>query len=116
MKKLQQKGWQVGLRFDPVIYEDDYYSHYQELFSQVFSCIDAEKLHSVSMGAFRLPETYFRNMQRLYPAEKLFAAKIVQRDGMSGYAQDIEKTMVSDCEKLLLNHIPAKIYFPCSMR
>jgi len=116
MHKLQRRGWKVGLRFDPIIYEDNYYEHYEELFKSVFSRIDATLLHSVSMGAFRLPEMYFHNMQRLYPAEKLFAAKIVRRDGMAAYAEDIETRMVNDCEKLLLNHIPTKIYFPCSMR
>ena len=116
MRKLQQQGWKVGLRFDPIIYEDNYHDHYVELFDSVFSRIDAAALHSVSMGAFRLPEMFFRNMQRLYPAEKLFAAKITQREGMAAYAEDIEKKMVSDCEKLLFNHIPEKIYFPCSMR
>ncbi len=27
LKKLQQQGWPVGLRFDPIIYEEDYQTH-----------------------------------------------------------------------------------------
>jgi len=113
IKKLQKKGWKVGLRFDPLIYDDDYLACYRQLFDSIFSEIDAGNLHSVSLGVFRLPETFFRNMQKLYPDEKLFAAKIAHRDGMVSYSEEIEKNMISHCETLLLQHIPEQIYYPC---
>ncbi|WP_455221782.1 spore photoproduct lyase family protein [Kaarinaea lacus] len=115
MKKLQQKGWKVGLRFDPLIYDDDYFVNYQRLFDVVFSQIDIRNLHSVSLGVFRLPETFYRNMQRLYPSEKLFAAKLAARDGMVSYQSEIESRLLNDCESLLLKHIPDSIYYPCTM-
>ena len=113
IRKLQQKGWKVGLRFDPLIYDDDYLASYRQLFDSIFSEIDVSSLHSVSLGVFRLPETFYRNMQKLYPDEKLFAAKIAHRDGMVSYWEDIEKELISQCEALLLRHIPEQIYYPC---
>jgi spore photoproduct lyase len=115
MKKLQQHGWKVGLRFDPLIYDDDYRNNYQRLFDEVFSQLDIDRLHSVSLGVFRLPEPFYRTMQRLYPREKLFAAKIANRDGMVSYQTGIEKRLFDDCESLLLKHIPERIYYPCFM-
>ena len=115
MKKLQQYGWNVGLRFDPLIYDDNYQDNYRDLFADVFSQLDIDSLHSVSLGVFRLPEAFYRNMQRLYPKEQLFAAKLANRDGMISYQADIEKRLVDHCETLLLQHIPDRIYYPCTM-
>lgn len=115
MIKLQKQGWRVGLRFDPLIYDDGYYASYQGLFNDIFTQVDIDQLHSVSLGVFRLPESFYRNMQRLYPAEQLFAAKIANRDGMISYQADIENKLVADCESLLLKYIPKSIYYPCSM-
>lgn len=60
LNKLQQQGWPIGLRFDPIIYEDDYQQHYRDLFETVFARINPETLHSVSLGVFRLPDKYFK--------------------------------------------------------
>jgi len=116
MKKLQQKGWLVGLRFDPLIYEDGFSKQYAELFEKVFSQIDVTRIHSVSLGAFRLPESYYRRMQQLYPNEMLFAARIEQRNGMAGYSQELEASMIQECENMLLKYIAPELYFPCSVR
>lgn len=49
---LQQAGWPIGLRFDPVIYTKDYQACYQALFEQVFAKLDASKIHSTSLVPF----------------------------------------------------------------
>lgn len=113
MKKLQQQGWKLGLRFDPIIYDDNYRKQYASLFETVFGFLDVSKVHSVSMGAFRLPEPYYRKMQKLFPEEKLFAARLNKQDGMVSYGQKLEESMLSDCENLLLNFIPGSIYYRC---
>jgi spore photoproduct lyase len=115
VRKLQQRGWKVGLRFDPLIYEDRFADHYRQLFDTIFSQIEGSQLHSVSLGVFRLPETFYRNMQKLYPNEKLFAARLTRRDGMASYSRELESAMVSECQSQLLNYIPDHIYFPCSL-
>ncbi|NOZ51578.1 MAG: DNA photolyase [Gammaproteobacteria bacterium] len=115
IKKLQQCGWKVGLRFDPLIYDDNYAEYYRELFESVFNQINIDELHSVSMGVFRLPETYFRNMAKLYPDEKLFAAKLNKQQGMISYYPAIEQAMVQYCEQMLLRYIPKHKYFPCTL-
>jgi len=115
IKKLQQKGWKVGLRFDPLIYDDNYIAYYDDLFKSIFNEINVDELHSVSMGVFRLPETYFRNMVKLYPHEKLFAAKLDKHQGMVSYQHAIEQAMVLHCEQALLSYIPKHKYFPCTL-
>lgn len=113
--KLQQQGWPVGLRFDPMLYQHDYLAQYRQLFAQVFSVLDAKKLHSVSLGVFRLPEQYFKKMHKLYPDEKLFVSPLQTADGMVSYRRDLEQAMMTTCTEMLLDYIPEAILFPCQI-
>lgn len=113
MQKLQQQGWLIGLRFDPLIYQTGYQEQYQRLFDQVFSKLDSNRLHSVSLGTFRLPEKYFKKMVKLYPREKLFAGPLQTEQGMLGYHADLEQEMMQFCSDLLSNYIPEQKFYPC---
>jgi len=113
MRRLLDAGWPVGLRFDPVVYHRDYRAAFVELLEQVFAAIDAARLHSVSLGSFRLTRGHFRRVSRLYPDEPLFAQPLVLDKGIVGYAREREKEMIEFCESELLRHVPADSYHPC---
>ena len=113
--KLQQQGWPIGLRFDPLIYQHNYRQHYRELFEQVFAVINAEAVHSVSLGVFRLPEHFFKKMHKLYPDERLFASPLQSTAGMLSYRSELEQAMMNDCTEMLLQYIPENRFFPCKL-
>ncbi len=113
--KLQRQGWPIGLRFDPLIYQYDYREQYRALFQQVFAVIDAERLHSVSLGVFRLPEHFFKKIHKLYPDEKLFASPFRNISGMVSYRRDLEQSMMADCSEMLLQYISKEQFFPCKL-
>lgn len=111
MVKLQQQGWSLGLRFDPLIYTDNYRHFYREMFQQIFSRLQADSLHSVSYGSFRMPEVYFQNSVKLYPYEKLFAGPLEKKQGMVAYAGDLEDELMAFCRDNLLQYVtPDKLY------
>lgn len=114
MIKLQQRGWKIGLRFDPLIYDDRFEEQYTRLFEQVFSCLNINELHSVSMGTFRMPEQFLKNMIRLYPEEKLLASPFSKTAGLVSYPKETEDRMMQYCETRLLEYIPETIFFPCN--
>jgi len=113
MKALQNKGWQVGLRFDPLIYHHGYQKNYVDMFQQVADVLDASLIHSISLGAFRMPEKFFRNMVKLYPRERLFAGSLEENDGMVSYEKQKEQEMTQFCQNELLKHWADEIIFPC---
>jgi spore photoproduct lyase len=115
MSKLQEQGWQLGLRFDPIIFQHNYKEQYQSLFEQVFSRIPVNSIHSVSLGVFRLPEKYFKKIHKLYPQEKLFASPLETKNKMTSYKADLEQDMLHYCSELLLNYIPQSKFFPCTL-
>lgn len=113
MRKLQQHGWHIGLRFDPLILDANFRASYDDLFRQVFDQLDVTKLHSVSLGSFRLPRDYFHNMQRLYPEERLFASPLEEKNGMVGYRRQLEREMLDFCSEKILSFIPRGKFHPC---
>lgn len=111
--KVQAHGWSVGLRFDPLIYQKDYQTLYAEFFQQVFNVVDVQRLHSVSLGAFRLPDAFFKKIHKLYPEEKMLAVSFASENGMTQYPKHIEQAMLGYCSTQLSNYIPQEIFFPC---
>ena len=113
MERVAERGWKLGLRFDPLIYAEGYRDQYRRLLAAIFGRIGAEDLHSVSLGPFRLPRGYFRTVGRLYPEEPLFAGPTEERNGMISYPQAVEEELVGFCTEELLRHVPREILRPC---
>lgn len=115
LQDLQNKGWPVGLRFDPLIYCDQYQEHYRTFFHEVFQTVDANRIHSVSLGPFRLPKGIYKKMISLYPDEKLFAYALEERGSMVSYQSHIEQEMKNYCQQEILRFIPSKSLFTCEI-
>lgn len=112
MERLQERGWRLGLRFDPLIYNEGYREQYRRLYEQVFAAVRAGSLHSVSLGPFRVQGDYFRTMVRLYPEDVLFAAPFEEESEQVAFRRDLESEMVGFCTEELLRHIPREIFTP----
>lgn len=94
LKRLQEQNWPVALRFEPIICEPNSLAQYQSLFDKIFSELDAEKLHSVSLGEFRMPQDFHKRIVKLYPEEELFARSITVDGGMVALAENQSKTQL----------------------
>ena len=113
INKITDAGWQVGLRIDPLIDCHDFEQRYQSLFRDIFSSIPVEKIHSVSLGTFRMPVNFFKKIEKLYPEEKLFTGPLEKRGGSISYQLEIEQKRKETCKNLLLQHIPEEKLFLC---
>ncbi|MGR9091394.1 MAG: spore photoproduct lyase family protein, partial [Gammaproteobacteria bacterium] len=82
LKRLQQQGWPIGLRFDPLIVFAGCEVVYRDFFNHVFATLDAAGIHSVTLGGLRLPREFAKRMVKLYPDEALFAAAFDDNDGV----------------------------------
>lgn len=112
MVRLQEAGWQVGLRFDPLIYYEGYKGDYAEMFNSIFTKLDPDRIHSVSLGSFRLPWDYHRNITRLYPEEPLFTSPMEVGDGgLAAYPPAIKDQMLDYASGLLLQWVSPQRLF-----
>ncbi len=111
--RLARNGWPIGLRFDPMIYAENYQSDYRRLFENVFAAIGGRAIHSVGFGNFRLPNPFFRTMKQLYPDEKMFASPLELNGNTVSYRPSLEHEMLEFCGKALLDYVPRHKLFPC---
>lgn len=114
LQKLQQAGWRIGLRFDPIIWHQDYLEDYAEAIKQVFARLDAERIDSVTLGGFRLPKGFYKTMHKLYPEHWLMNAGLEENDGMVSYRQQIETQALEQVAQLCAAHIPISKLFSYS--
>ncbi|MEM1181041.1 MAG: spore photoproduct lyase family protein, partial [Acidobacteriota bacterium] len=92
MAKLAARGWPIGLRFDPLLWHPQAGELYGELFERVFAAVPADRVHSVSLGAFRLPTAFFKKLEKLHPDSRLVQAGPFQKHGgMVSYRLDLER-------------------------
>lgn len=115
LRKLQQAGWPIGLRFDPVVDFAGCEQAYEDLFHQVFELLDPTAIHSVSLGMFRLPRDYYARVQSMYPEEALFAHAMQDIGGMRTYPPEREQQLFQRLSEALLKHISGDIFFPARL-
>lgn len=123
MTRLQLQGWKIGLRFDPISRETNCRKNYARLFHDIFTAIDTDTLHSVTLGGFLLPGDYFSNMLKLYPDERLFASVLentpgttADHKGMITCHSGIESEMLGYCNSMLSAFVPQeKIHYSHAM-
>ena len=115
MQKTAKLGWKVGCRIDPVIDCTDFEVRYARLFDQLLDGLSLKQLHSVSLGAFRMPTKFFKKMDKLYPDEQLFAGKLENRGGMIAYEADLEKKGCYVAKGYCLSVYPNRFYFPAKV-
>ena len=111
--RLQALGWPVGLRFDPLVACADFGARYRALFDETFALLDGARLHSVSLGAFRLPAAVFKTMRRLYPDEPLWAYGLERRDGQVSYHTDLAGELHAFCRDELQKRLGPDVLFSC---
>ena len=109
--KLQQAGWKVAVRLDPLIWYAEFEQGYGNLIQRMVEQLNCEALHSVSLGSFRLPDGFFKILAKLYPGHWLFASGVQAREGQHGYTEQVTKLLLDYCEEKVKQSMPStKIY------
>ncbi len=113
LSELQQMGWRIGLRFDPILAADNFTQLYEELIDTTFRVLDPANIHSVSLGPFRLPKPFYKRMIKLYPDSKLLSAELTSELPMVSYPKPTEQFMLNYVERRVLQFVDNDRYFPC---
>ena len=100
-RKLQLAGWSVALRLDPIVLIENFRAEYESLIEQITEQLDFETLHSITIGAFRLPKGFFKTVKNLYPEEPLFSSQFNSDNGQVSYEKSTEKKILDWCEASL---------------
>ena len=115
LKQLTSLGWKIGLRFDPLIYNNNWKISYKELIKTILDEINTNYLHSVSFGSLRFPKQIFHTISNMYPGDELFAHNFEKRDNVYSYNDEVEKEMISYCKNLIYKKVKKDVQiFTCT--
>ncbi len=106
LKKAQQLGWKVGLRFDPILAQKNFYSVMRTFFQQVFREVVGKQVHSVSLGAFRLPRSFQKNMEKNMERPSLLAHSAPCSSELRYHQED---KWLSFCAEELQKYVPQEV-------
>jgi len=92
-RRLQEAGWPVGLRFEPLLWCEEWQEQYRGLFDRSFEVLDADRVHSVSCGPFRLPLNNWQRLKELYPDSPFVQGPIAGDHGVVTYEGGLAQEM-----------------------
>lgn len=107
VKLLAQQGWMIGLRLDPLIPWPGFANLYPEMVEEIFDAIDADQVHSVTLGPMRFPKAMYEKIVKLYPYDPLFALGETElREGQMTYPAQVEDDLVGLVTDSLRKYLP----------
>lgn len=77
-RRVQDHGYWVGLRFDPMVWFSDWQKGYRQMIAQIFSALDPQKVTDISLGMFRATPELRRVIQHRVRHSWLLAGEVVQ--------------------------------------
>lgn len=101
VKRAIEEGFRVRLCFDPMIYHTDWKNIYRRFLTLVFREIPSEKVYDISVGSFRISESYLKAMERACPDSPHTFFPYENTNGFYHYPKDLLEEM----EGFLLSRI-----------
>ena len=110
MRKLQDIGWNVGLRFDPFIWMNEK-TNIKFFLRDIFSSLNEKRIHSVTIGNFRMPKGYLKRILKIHNNDSFLLENYLKQDynilkDNEKSGKDILKNIISsfvDESKIYLN-------------
>ena len=111
IKMAVEEGFTLRLCFDPMLYHADWERLYTKLLETVFREIPMEKLYDVSVGSFRISESYLKSMTKACGASPYTSFPYENTDGYYHYPKELLLKMECFLEQKLLEKLPKEKIF-----
>lgn len=111
VKMAMEEGFTLRLCFDPMLYHADWEGLYTALLETVFREIPMEKLYDVSVGSFRISESYLKAMTKACGASPYTSFPYENTDGYYHYPKELLLKMEGFLEQRLLEKLPKEKIF-----
>ena len=111
IKMAVEEGFTLRLCFDPMLYHADWERLYTKLLETVFREIPMEKLYDVSVGSFRISESYLKSMTKACGTSPYTSFPYENTDGYYHYPKELLLKMEGFLEHKLLEKLPKEKIF-----
>lgn len=105
-------GFAVRLCLDPLLNIPDFSTQYQQLANTIRSCLSAEQIKDISLGAFRVSGEYLKRMRRQRPDSPLLQYPYQKNQGVYSYDPITERKLLEIVSQSFEGFLPrSKFYF-----
>lgn len=111
--ELHERGFPIGIHFDPIIYDDQFIESYELLADQLLENIDAASIRYISLGVVRFTKEVYQKVQKNYPDSDLLAQEFVRSfDNKIRYSRPMRLWMLAKVKQQLIDRgvLASKIY------
>jgi spore photoproduct lyase len=115
MKRLAEKGYILGIHFDPIIYSENYIELYSELINEIVQNINVQSIKYFSIGTVRFTKEVFQQLKTNYPDSNIFQRQFIKGfDGKFRYHKPLRKTIQMEIkERLIQNEVTEEVIYFC---
>ncbi|MCY6484935.1 radical SAM protein [Clostridium aestuarii] len=111
IKQAIQKGWNVRICFDPLLYIRDWKKQYSLCVEHTFKELPYDKILDVSIGVFRVAKDYLKKMEKERIYSPILAYPFECTNGVCSYSKKHAEQMIDFVYKEVCKFIPKeKIY------
>ncbi len=90
MAKVQERGFKLGLHFDPILYYKEWESGYHDLIRRVFDVVDPDRITWISMGSLRFPPEMKAKITAKFPKTNIVYQELIKgNDGKMRYVKPL---------------------------
>ncbi|MBN2399049.1 MAG: hypothetical protein JXI33_01775 [Candidatus Aminicenantes bacterium] len=110
MAAIQEKGYKIGIHFDPLIFFPDWKTHYRKLIRFLTAMIRPERIAWWSLGALRFPPELKKYIFK-HSRSQLFWGELIQgQDGKYRYFKPLRlelfRFVIQEIKKQLASEVP----------
>ncbi len=113
LSALAQRGFRLGLHFDPIIYTENFLTQYRDLLTEILQRVPEAQIEYISLGVVRFSKNSYREFVRNYPRSELLSAEFVKSaDGKVRYNRPMRLFILRNVQRLCgdAGVAPQKVY------
>lgn len=102
--KLADKGYNIGIHMDPIVFREDFKQEYQTLCESLFAVLPNERLKYLSIGVVRFTKDVYRQVELNYPRSDIVSEEYVRSfDGKVRYSRPLRNKILQTVESQLVD-------------
>lgn len=114
IEKLVNKGYPIGIHFDPIIYSPNFEAEYLEVIEKLKEILPNDSLKYISLGVVRFTKEVYHQMLKNYPvstlAEDLYTKSF---DGKIRYPKPMRAWILNKIREQLLPYYDSEKIYLC---
>lgn len=94
ISKLIDKGWNIRICIDPIIYVENWQAHYKNCIETLFNNINPHKIHDITLGVFRMGRDTLKNSRKKSPHSHLLCYPFSLENNSYTYPESIRANLL----------------------